>query len=53
MESATTVDIGNSAITNGNEYQNKALFAAARCLHGGKRNRVGLGPLMSARGVSG
>jgi hypothetical protein len=39
-ESATTVDIGNSAATHGDEGQNKALRGAGRCVHGAKRNRA-------------
>ena len=40
VESATTVDISNSAVTHGDEGQDMALGAAGRCVHGAKRNRV-------------
>lgn len=40
MESATTVDICNSARTHGNEGQDVALGLAGRCMHGAKNNRV-------------
>jgi hypothetical protein len=40
MESATTVDICNSAHTHGNERQDMALGTAGRCMHGAKNNRV-------------
>jgi hypothetical protein len=40
MESATTVDVCNSAITHGNERQDVALGAAGCCVHGAKNNRV-------------
>ncbi len=41
VESATTTDISNSARTHGNEGHDVALFAAGRCVHGAKNNRVG------------
>ena len=40
MESATTVDVCNSARTHGNEGQDVALGTAGRCMHGAKNNRV-------------
>jgi hypothetical protein len=40
LESATTVDVSNSASTHGKESQNVALGSAGRCVHGANRNRV-------------
>src|SRR5258705_5316137 len=40
MESATTVDVCNSATTHGDERQDMALGSAGRCMHGAKNNRV-------------
>src|SRR5258705_13995548 len=40
VESATTVDVCNSARTHGNEGQDVALGTAGRCMHGAKNNRV-------------
>ncbi len=40
LESATTVDISNSARTHGEERQDMALRAAGRCVHGAKNNRI-------------
>jgi hypothetical protein len=41
LESATTVDIGNSAATHRDESQDMALRGARGCVHGAKRNRSG------------
>lgn len=38
--SATTVNVGNSAITHGDECQDMALMTAGRCMHGAKNNRA-------------
>ena len=51
MESATTVDVSNSAITHGNERQDMALGTAGRCMHGAKNNRIG--ERCSLRGLTG
>jgi hypothetical protein len=39
MESATTVNVCNSATTHGNEGQDMALGTAGHCMHGAKNNR--------------
>jgi hypothetical protein len=41
VESATTVDVCNSARTHGNESQDVALGTAGHCMHGAKNNRDG------------
>jgi hypothetical protein len=39
VESATTVNVCNSAITHSNERQDVALGIAGHCMHGAKNNR--------------
>jgi hypothetical protein len=51
LESATTVDVSNSATTHGDERQDVALGTAGRCLHGAKNNRIG--DLCSCRALAG
>lgn len=40
VESATTVNVCNSAITHSNERQDVALGIAGHCMHGAKNNRI-------------